>query len=300
MIRFADPKNDVAFRKIFGNEQHKEILISFLNAVLGLSGSYEIDDITILNPYQAPKIELLKESILDVRARNKLGVTFIVEMQVARLPHIRKRFTYYLSKTYASQIARGDDYPKLNQVIFIGILDFNEFEGEDFLTKHLLLNTSTFKQELKDLEFNFIELPKFNKKEVELVDILDKWIFFIKNAGDLAIAPNTEMEKALQSAYEVANQFTWTSDEMDAYELRGIRIQDERGARELAYREGRQEGIQEGRQEGIQEGRQEGRQEGERLAKLQIAQTLLANGMSLAEVARMIQWDLAALEAALV
>lgn len=281
MIRFADPKNDVAFRKIFGNEQHKEILISFLNAVLGLSGSYEIDDITILNPYQAPKIELLKESILDVRARNKLGVTFIVEMQVARLPHIRKRFTYYLSKTYASQIARGDDYPKLNQVIFIGILDFNEFEGDDFLTKHLLLNTSTFKQELKDLEFNFIELPKFNKKEVELVDILDKWIFFIKNAGDLAIAPNTEMEKALQSAYEVANQFTWTSDEMDAYELRGIRIQDERGARELAY--------QEGRQEGIQEGKQEGRQEGERLAKLQIVQTLLANGMSLAEAARMIQ-----------
>ena len=79
---FVNPKNGVAFKKIFGNEQHKEILISFLNAVLNLHGVHEIADLTILNPYQAPKLAELKYTLLDVRAIDKRGVTFIVEMQI--------------------------------------------------------------------------------------------------------------------------------------------------------------------------------------------------------------------------
>lgn len=71
---------------------------------------------------------------------------------------LEKRFTYYIAKAYVSQIERGEDYPKLNQVIFIGVLDFTLFEEEDYLTRHLILNTSTHEQELQDLEFNFIEL----------------------------------------------------------------------------------------------------------------------------------------------
>ena len=79
-MRFVNPKNDVAFKKIFGDENHKEILISFLNAVLNLQDLHEIADLTILNPYQAPKLAALKYTLLDVRAIDKRGVTFIVEM----------------------------------------------------------------------------------------------------------------------------------------------------------------------------------------------------------------------------
>ncbi|OQX15992.1 MAG: transposase, partial [Desulfobacteraceae bacterium IS3] len=75
-MKFVNPKNDVAFKKIFGNEKKKEILISFLNAVLDLRGNKEITDIDILNPWQAPKIEGLKYTLLDVRAKDKRGVTF--------------------------------------------------------------------------------------------------------------------------------------------------------------------------------------------------------------------------------
>ena len=88
-MKFVNPKNDVAFKKIFGNEQKSEILISFLNAVLNLTGEKEIQAIKILNPYQAPKIEALKYTLLDVRAKDKRGVTFIVEMQVERVAGLR-------------------------------------------------------------------------------------------------------------------------------------------------------------------------------------------------------------------
>ena len=83
-MRFVNPKNDVAFKKIFSDENHKGILISFLNAVLNLEGVHEIADLTILNPYQAPKLDAREVHVADVRAIDKRGVTFIVEMQAVR------------------------------------------------------------------------------------------------------------------------------------------------------------------------------------------------------------------------
>jgi predicted transposase/invertase (TIGR01784 family) len=109
-MKFVNPRNDVAFKKVFGNEEHEEILISFLNAVLDLTGDKEIQEIELLNPYQAPKIEALKYTLLDVRAKDKRGVTFLVEMEVERVAALRKRFTYDASKAYVSQIERGEDY----------------------------------------------------------------------------------------------------------------------------------------------------------------------------------------------
>ncbi|MDP2816373.1 MAG: Rpn family recombination-promoting nuclease/putative transposase, partial [Rectinemataceae bacterium] len=158
-MRFVNPQNDIAFKKIFGNEHTKDVLIAFLNAVLDLDGLRAITSVTLLSPYEAPKIAELKQTIVDVKATDGCGKQFIVEMQVSGQPFIKKRFQYYTAKTYVNQIADGEDYPKLNQVIFIGILNFDEFDGKAWLTRHLLLNSDTGKQELKDLEFNFIELP---------------------------------------------------------------------------------------------------------------------------------------------
>ncbi len=228
-MRFVNPKNDVAFKKIFGDENHKDILISFLNAVLNLQGVHEIADLTILNPYQAPKLEALKYTLLDVRAIDKRGVTFIVEMQVEQVAGYQKRFLYYGAKAYAGQIERGDDYPQLNQVIFIGILDFVGFEGENYLTRHLILNQETKKQEIDGIEFNFIELPKFTKQEHELTSLLDKWVYFLKHASDLEVIPESADTSSLKAAYEVAERFRWSRDELEIYDYWGIKAQDERG-----------------------------------------------------------------------
>ena len=118
-MKFVDPKNDIAFKKIFGSEDKTQILISFLNAVLELTGDKMIQEVIILNPFQAPRLKHLKYTTLDVQAKDKRGITFIVEMQIRGLEGSKKRFVYYTTKAYSLQLKRGIDYPKLNQVIFI-------------------------------------------------------------------------------------------------------------------------------------------------------------------------------------
>lgn len=233
-MKFVDVKNDIAFRKIFGNEQKKIILISFLNAVLGLEGDDRIADVTLLNPYQLPRIIGEKSSIIDVKAQDIKGATFIVEMQVAEPAGFDKRVLYYTSKDYAGQINVGDEYPKLRPVYFIGVLNFNYFQGKNYLSSHLIVDEETGECVFKDMKFRFIELKKFNKKAHELQNIVDKWTFFIKNADELEVMPDNVDDDGLREAYTVAAQHNWTKDEFDAYIYAGMRAQDERGIVERA------------------------------------------------------------------
>ncbi len=261
-MRFVDVKSDIAFKRIFGNENRKEILISFLNAVLGLSGDREIGDIEILNPWQVPKIEGLKETVLDIRAVDKRDVTFIVEIQIQKKKGFEKRVLYYTSKAYIDQLGRGEDYPNLKPVIYIGIVDFKVFNGDNYLTRHLILDTDTFEQKLKDFEFNFIELPKFTKGEDEVETIIEKWVYFIKNAYSLEMVPKCADFVEIKEAYEIANESTWSRKEFEVYEYWQIRLQDERGAIEYAAENALIRGQIEGERKGIIKGRIEGKLEG--------------------------------------
>ena len=242
-MKFVDVKNDVAFRKIFGSEKKKVILISFLNAVLGLEGKNRVKYVTLLNPFQLPRIAGEKSSIIDVKATDEKDSTFIVEMQVAEPAGFDKRVLYYTSKDYAGQINIGEEYPKLRPVYFIGILDFKYFSGKNYLSSHLIVDEETGECIFKDLKFRFIELKKFNKKVHELNNIIDKWTFFIKNAGNLAVMPDNIDDEGLKEAYEEAAQHNWTREEYDAYIYAGIREQDEKGRIELAEENKRNELI---------------------------------------------------------
>lgn len=228
-MQFVDVKNDIAFRKIFGNEKKKVILISFLNAVLGLEAKGRIKEVTLLNPFQLPRIAGEKSSIIDVKATDGNGATFIVEMQVAEPAGFDKRVLYYTSKDYAGQINIGEEYPKLRPVYFIGILDFKYFSGQQYLSSHLIVDEETGECVFTDLKFRFIELPKFNKKVHELKNIIDKWTFFIKNADELEVMPDNVDDEGLKEAYTEAAQHNWTKEEYDAYIYSGMREQDERG-----------------------------------------------------------------------
>jgi predicted transposase/invertase (TIGR01784 family) len=239
-MKFVSPKTDIAFKKIFGNDQHKEILIEFLNEVLDLA--YSIIDITILNPYQAPKLAGLKESTLDIKAKDEKGHEFIVEMQVEKDLGFQKRVVYYSSKAYTQQLDKGQAYHKLKPVIFLGILDFSIFEHESHFSRHLILNLENQSHDLKDLEFNFIELLKFTKTESELNSISDKWIYFIKNADDFDHIPEHANTAALKHAYQIATQHTWTKEELDVYDYQGMRDYISWGAIEQAKIEGEEKG----------------------------------------------------------
>ncbi len=252
-MKFVDVKNDVAFRKIFGNEKKKIILISFLNAVLDLHDKLRINDITFVNPFQLPRIAGEKATIIDVKATDGNGSTFIVEMQVAEPEGLDKLALYYSSKDYASQINSGDDYPKLRPVYFIGILNFKYFSTKSFFSKHLIIEESTGECFLKDLQFRFIELPKFKKKANELKSIIEKWTFFIKNARNLDLIPDDVDDEGLKEAYNEAAEFSWTDKEYDAYIYAGMREQDAKGIISLAEKRASEKALEKGIEIGIEE-----------------------------------------------
>jgi len=244
-MKFVDIKNDIAFRKIFGNENKKEILISFLNAVLELPKGKKIKKVEIKNPFQMPEIKGLKSSILDVRATDERHISYIVEMQVEEFDGFDKRVQYYTAKQYSSQISKGDDYPQLNQVIFIGILDYTFFmDDNDYITRHRTINVKTQKSTLNGLEYNFIELTKFTKELKNCITLVDKWIYFIKNAPNLDVIPADVEDAGLKHAYEDADRHNWTQDELDAYHYAEMRRQDEKGKIELAVKKGIEKGIE--------------------------------------------------------
>ena len=233
-MKFADPKNDVAFRKIFGNEAKKVILISFLNSILGLEGDRIIIELYFRNTFQLPRVAGLKSSIIDVNVKDQSGTTYIVEMQLSEVVSFDKRVQYYVSKEYSSQIEKGDDYSKLTPVVLVGVLEFDYFKGNNYLTRHVILNVETLENELKDINFNFIELPKFKKELNECKTLADKCIYIIQNAQNLEVLPPDVTDEGLKEAYTESDKHNWTKDELASYDYYLMREQDERGRVELA------------------------------------------------------------------
>jgi predicted transposase/invertase (TIGR01784 family) len=274
---FVDPRNDLAFKKIFGDKNKSEILISFLNAILEFEGDMKIVSITLDNPYQMPDIEELKETILDIKARNQRGESFIVEMQKKDLGNFAKRSLYYTSKAYVSQINNGIDYKSLKKVYYISVVNFNMFENREYISRHLIINQETGTQDLEDFEFTFIELEKFDKKLDELETDADKWIFFIKNASNLDLIPSEFANvKEFKEAFEIANKFSWGKNELDVYDYMCLKEADEKNAYETALTKGKKKFIEQGVKQGIKQGIEKG----ENSKALKVAKKMILRGDS--------------------
>ena len=247
-MKFADPKNDIAFKKIFGDENKTQVLISFLNSILEFKNTKQIKSLTIANPYQVPKIKDLKNTILDIKAINQDDEEFIVEMQVERDKNFAQRSLYYTSKSYISQIDIAENYPKLKKVYFIGILDFAIFDTPDYISQHLILDAKTYKQELKDFEFNFIELKKFNLELSQCNTLAKKWIYFIQNASSFTLIPKEyEGIEEFKIAFDIAKIYSWNKEELEVYDY--VSMQEGKRVSELdtAKLDGIEEGIEQGK-----------------------------------------------------
>lgn len=234
-MKFVDVTNDIAFRKIFGNENKKISLISFLNAVIILPDNVKITDVTILNPYQLPKLSGGKITIVDVKATDQNKNTFIVEMQIPELDQFDKRILYYTSQSYVDQIISGDDYHKLNPAYFIGILEFKISKNPNYLNRHRVLDVETGENIIRDMEFNFIELPKFNLELSELKTNIEQWVYFLKNAKNLEVIP-ANIDEGLKEAYTEADKHNWTKEELNEYNKILIKKRDDIGKLEFAVK----------------------------------------------------------------
>ena len=270
LSRYLDPKNDLSFKKIFGEERHKRIPIDFLNAVLGLTKEKKIIDLEFLNPTQPPKIAARKESLVDVLVRDQRRVRYIVEIQVAKIEGFEQRAQYYAAKTYCSEFGKGGKYQDLKKVIFLAITDYVVFPKKDrYKSDHVVLDNKSYEHDLKGFSFTFVELPKFIKEPAELRSIEDKWYYFLKHADEsndinTALANHPE----IREAYDVLDRYGWTEEELHYYEKLIMDDADEYGKIEAAKKEGMKKGIEKGRKE----------------RNLTIATALLQKGMSVDEI----------------
>ena len=230
-MRFISPKTDYAFKMILGSNQSEEILISFLNAII-YEGKNKIQSLTILNPYNPPQIQTLKDSYLDVRAVLDDNSQVIIEMQVASVTAFDKRVVYNLAKTYSTQLGPREGYRHLKPVIAVTITDFKMFEkNPDVVNYFSFLNEKKFvKYTAAEMQLVFVELPKFKKSLEELETLVDKWIYFIKETDNLEIIPENLGEvSAIEKALNIANEINLSVEELELLEQRAIMAQDESG-----------------------------------------------------------------------
>ena len=262
-MRFLDVKTDYAFKKVFGSTESKDILISFLNALLDFGGE-KIVDLTIVDPYQIPMLKGMKDTFVDVKAKLSNDSLVIIEMQVLNVEGFEKRVLYNAAKSYSTQLVKGEQYYLLNPVIALTLTDFEMFaDSENYISTFKLLEKEQFIEYGDDIELVFVELPKFDKQEQELETITDKWLYFVKKAGSLEYIPESlAADSEIHHAFDIANEASLSVEELEIQHKRHDFILLQQGSIELAEKKGEQK------------------------IKLEIAKNLLKEGLAVEFVAK--------------
>jgi len=272
LSKFLDPRNDLCFKKIFGTEKNKNILIHFLNDILGFTEINAIQEVEFLSTIMDPEVASDKQSIVDVLCKDSHGNRYIAEMQLARDKGFEKRAQLYAAKAYSRQLDKSGNYIDLKKVFFIAISNCNLLPEEvDYISTHNIRDIKTNGHYLKDFQFIFIELPKFSKSKVELLEsIVERWCFFFKYAEETTEEDLKEIaEKApiIKLAYDELDKFRWNEKDLVAYEERIMDLRKEEAI--LEYR------LDLAEEKGIQKGIEKGKIEG----KIEVAKAMLANNV---------------------
>ncbi len=247
-MKFISPKTDFAFKKIFGSIHSKNILISFLNAIV-YNNQNVIQSLEIINPYNPGVTTYLKDTYLDVKAVLDNGSTVIIEMQILNVEEFEKRVIYNLAKAYGNQLDVGEGYLTLKPFVALTITDFVLFKNtEKNITKFRFKEETELFNYQEELTLIFVELPKFNKGLSELETLSEKWIYFLNSAPNLEIIPSSLGEVSeIEAALNIANKANLNNEELEELEKQEKLIRDQKGQMSLA----RREGIEIGREEGL-------------------------------------------------
>ena len=269
------PKVDFVFKKIFGNEKHPNILISFLNAV--------IKPTDLIKSVQIKNTDIEKEHIedkysrLDIKAVTNKGEHINIEIQVKNEYNMIKRSLYYWSKMYEGQLTKGQDYDTLSRTICINILDFKYLKNDNFHNCYRLKEKNT-NEELTDvMELHFIEIPKLRKLEnsEDISDMLEAWITFIESPTSELIDKLEMSLDEIKEAKEELVRLSGNDKERERYEKRFESLLEQNSLLANAERKGLQKGLQ----KGIEKGKKEGLKEGENRKAIEIAINLIKNGL---------------------
>ena len=260
--RYINPYTDFGFKKLFGTEINKELLISFINSLL--HGKEVITNLTYLNTEHLGTSEADRKAVFDVYCENEKGEKILVEMQRGLQQYFKDRSIYYATFPIREQAQRGDWDYQLKGIYIIGILNFTFDEKDDNYFHHevQLLDNHTKEVFYDKLTFIYLEMPKFNKTEDELHTMFEKWLFVLRNLSRLMERPKALQERVFTRLFEAAEIAKFTKVEYEAYEDSLKAYRDWKNMIDTAMMIAKKEGHEEGRQEGREIGRKEGRKEG--------------------------------------
>ena len=260
--RYFNPYTDFGFKKLFGEEANKDLLIDFLNSLL--PEEHSVKTLEFRNVEQLGFSEAERRAVFDIFCQAKSGERFVVEMQKAKQLYFKDRALFYAARPIVEQAIKGEWDFKLAAVYLIGILDFEYDEGEERrkFMRDVMLKDQDGDLFYQKLRFMFLQMPLFNKTESELETQLDKWLYFLKNLEDFDTIPSILHEPVFKKAFHTAELAVMSPKERERYEAHLKVYRDNYAALKTAIVEGLAKGRAEGRAEGRTEGRVEGNVEG--------------------------------------
>jgi predicted transposase/invertase (TIGR01784 family) len=260
ITRFLDPKNDMAFKRIFGTEKNKDLVIHFLNEVLPGEGENRIKEVIFLDETQYLDhrdivenldsiIAKCKLNTVDVLCTDEKGKKYIVELEVETADEFIKKAQYDEAQVYTSQLQTGQPYEELKAAIFLALVDGVIFpKKNDYKSEHLVLDKKTLENDLKDSSYIFVELGKFSKSIGELRTHEDRWLYLFKHSDE-----PENMQKLMQSSDQVIKKAcdelsvsNWTREALQSYDsMEKVRLlaPERKAYLEYVRNESRQKGI---------------------------------------------------------
>ncbi|MDO4224245.1 MAG: Rpn family recombination-promoting nuclease/putative transposase [Acinetobacter sp.] len=256
VAKYINPYTDFGFKKLFGEEASKPLLMDFLNSML--PEYHQIKTLSFHNTEQLGASDDDRKAIYDIYCENELGEKFIIELQKVRQKHFKERTLYYTTYPIREQGEKGDWNYSLKAVYCIAVLNFT---FDDFLAApacHEVVHTVQLKDQnnrvfYDKLTFIYLEMPNFDKKEHELKTQLDKWLYFIKNLEDIQQIPHIFNDDVFTKAFATAELAKLDRGNRTQYEHSLKQYRDLQSAMETYREEGRAEGIEAGIEIGIEQ-----------------------------------------------
>ncbi len=250
--RYINPFTDFGFKKLFGTELNKDLLIAFLNDVI-LPENKKIQDLTYKSAEFMGQTESDRKAIFDLYCLSESGERFIVEMQKAKQNYFKDRSVYYESFPIQEQALKKDWNYKLNEVYTVGILDFVfDTSQKNREVRHVVkLKDQNCQVFYEKLTFIYLEMPNFTKTENELETNYDKWLFALKNLPDLENRPAKLKERIFQRLFEAAEIAKYNPEEKIKYEQSIKVYRDLKNSIDTAFDDGVIKGETKVRIEGV-------------------------------------------------
>lgn len=286
--RYINPLTDFGFKRIFGTPFNKELLISFLNALL--NGERVISDVTYNNSERQGSNEWARRAIFDVYCTTADGGRFIVEMQNVYQDFYKDRSIYYSTFAITDQAQRGDWDYRLRDVYTIGILNFafppGKQNGDDAIFREVKLMDVDKKEVFYEkLTYIYVELSRFDKPLDQCATLLDKWLFCLRNLSRLLERPAALQGRVFERLFHTAEIAKFNASDLRDYEQSANAYRDIKNGMDTAKREGMAEGIAQGLAQGREQGLAQGRAQGLAQGREDIARKMKAKGMDTGTIA---------------